>query len=87
MIAIEDDNEFLAESFIKELKFDGNVDYNTELTPEYLASVRKLCAVKHMARKRVNMSLEESAQYTETEDWKSLWEGVWSHPPTGGKSV
>ena len=83
----QDDNKFLAEAFIMEMNIKQYVDYTTALTPENLVSIRKLCAVKHMARQQVNMSLDEAAEYIETDDWKSLWAGVWSYPPTGGKSV
>ena len=65
----QDDNKFLAEAFIMEMNINQYVDYTTALTPENLVSIRKLCAVKHMARQQVNMSLDEAAEYIETDNW------------------
>ncbi len=80
------DKEFLAKAYIMEM-INQDVNSTTPLTPDNLVSIRKVCAVKFMAHKGVIMSLAEASDYIETEAWKDLWAGVWSDPPSPGKSV
>ena len=85
MSLTERDKEFIAEAFIMEMR-NENIDSTTALTPENLVFIRKLCAIKHMARNGVNLSLAEATDYIETDGWKSRWAEVWSYPPSPGKS-
>ena len=80
-------NKFLAEGFIQKLDTNLKVVFNTQLSDENLKFNRELCAMKYMARMGVNISLSEATEYVESEEWKSLWAGVWACPPSPGKSV
>ena len=79
------DKEFLAKTFIMQMI---NEDVATEpLTPGNLEFIRMYCARKFMAHKGVIMNHAEAFDYIQTTAWKDLWAGVWSDPPSPGKSV